>query len=274
MLNHKMVITRAGLCLLATLFSQVTAAEPSACPQHFVGGEAPEFINQKLAAKTIALCFNGFAVMHSGISRTPLWSAEYLTAERIALTKKISRNNKFHAESRLRPDERAELRDYARSGFDRGHMSPAGDMADRESQYDSFSLANMVPQDPNNNQRLWSGIEEVTRKFAAYRGKLYVITGPIYEGSAIERLNGRVLVPTHLFKAIYDPVNNAAAAYLAPNKSDADYETVSIAELEKRTGIRLFPKLAQAVRENTMRLPAPKKPGGKSRKARSGENDQ
>ena len=265
---------RAGLGLAVALFCHAVPAQPSTCPQHFAGGEAPEFINQKLAAKTVALCFNGFAVMHSGVSRTPLWSAEYLTAERIARTKKINRNNKFHAESRLSPDERAELRDYARSGFDRGHMSPAGDMGDSDSQYDSFSLANMVPQDPHNNQSLWSGIEEVTRKFAAYRGALYVVTGPIFEGSALQRLNGRVLVPTHVFKAVYDPAANAAAAYLAPNRSDAEYEAVSIAELEKRTGIRLFPKLGPAVKEARMRLPEPQQHGKKSRKKRSGEKDQ
>ena len=267
-LNNKMAILRAALGLVAVLLCQAVPAQPSTCPEHFAGGEAPEFINQKLAAKTVALCFNGYAVMHSGVSRTPLWSAEYLTADRIAQTKKINRNNKFHAESRLSSGDRAELRDYVRSGFDRGHMSPAGDMADKESQYDSFSLANMVPQDPHNNQSLWSGIEEVTRKFAAYRGRLYVITGPIFEGSAVQRLNGRVLVPTHLFKAVYDPVNNAAAAYLVPNRSDAEYEAVSIAELEKRTGIRLFPKLAPAVKDTTMRLPEPQQHGRKSRKMR------
>lgn len=262
---------RAVLLLVVAVVCRTGLAQPSACPEHFSGGEAPEFINQKLAAKTAALCFDGFAVMHSGVSRTPLWSAEYLTADRIAKTKKIKRANKFHAEPRLPQADRAELRDYARSGFDRGHMSPAGDMADRNSQYDSFSLANMVPQDPHNNQMLWSGIEEATRKLAAYRGELYVITGPLFEGNAIERLNARVLVPTHVFKAIYDPAGNAAGAYLAPNRSDAGYEAISIAELEKRSGIRLFPKLAPAVRQTAMRLPEPKKHGGKSIKSRSGD---
>jgi endonuclease G len=255
----------AVLLVIAAALPHAALAQPSPCPQHFADGEAPEFINQKLAAKTVPLCFAGFAVMHSAISRTPLWSAEHLTAERVAQTKRIKRNNTFHAEPRLPPGERAELRDYARSGFDRGHMSPAGDMPDRTSQYDSFSLANMVPQDPHNNQTLWSGIEEVTRKFATYRGELYVITGPIFEGSALERLNMRVLVPTHLFKAIYDPAGNAAAAYLAPNRSNATYEAVSIAELERRTGIRLFPNMPAKIKEIKMRLPEPKKRGGQSR---------
>jgi endonuclease G len=258
------------LLFFALLVSAASAGQPTSCPEHFADGEAPEFINEKLAEKTMPLCFEAYAVIHSGISRTPLWSAEHLSRSRIESARTMKRRNTFHPEERLPADARAELRDYARSGFDRGHMSPSGDMPNETAQYESFSLANIIPQDANNNQHLWAGIEEKTRDLAERRGELYVITGPIFEGSSLQRLNGRVLVPTHVFKAVYDPKRRQAGAYIAPNAAGSEYQTVSIAELEKRINIDLFPQLPAETKQRKMDLPAPgeRRPG-----ARKGADD-
>ena len=183
----------------------------------------------------------------------------------------MKRQNTFHPEERLPAEDRAELRDYARSGFDRGHMSPSGDMPNATTQYESFSLANMIPQDPNNNQNLWAGIEEGTRKLALQEGELYVITGPIFEGSSIQRINARVLVPTHVFKVIYDPVRREAAAYVAPNVGGSEYQTVSLAELERRAGIDLLPSADARIKEAKMDLPEPTSRGRKMPKPREVE---
>ncbi len=244
----------AGLLLAATLAS---AAPSPDCDRHFAGAARPELTSEKLAPKTRLLCFGGFAVLHSGISRTPLWSAEYLTAPRLGQARMVTRKNTYHAEERLPRRERAELQDYVRSGFDRGHMTPAGDMTTDQEQYDSFSLANIIPQHPRNNQVLWEGIEYSTRELAFERGALYVITGPIFEGETLQRLNDVVLVPTHVFKAIYDPAREEAGAYIAVNGPGQKYITVSIGELEARIGIRLFPRMDARTRAAGMALPKP-----------------
>jgi len=114
------------------------------CPAFYVDGRLPEIRNTKMAAATTELCYGVFGVMHSGITRTPLWSAEHLTAHNVDAAKTLSRENSFHPEARLPANYRAELSDYARSGYDRGHMAPNGDMPDRETQHESFTLANML----------------------------------------------------------------------------------------------------------------------------------
>jgi endonuclease G len=261
------------LLFFALLFSgAVSIAQQTSCPEHFSGGEAPVFTNPKLAERTAQLCFEAYAVMHSGISRTPLWSAEHLSRSRIANAKAMTRRNTFHPEQQLPADARAELRDYARSGFDRGHMSPSGDMPTESAQYESFSLANIIPQDANNNQHLWAGIEEKIRDLADRRGELYVITGPIFEGSSLQRINGRILVPTHVFKAVYDPGRRQAGAYIAPNAPGSEYQTVSIAELEKRININLFPRMSSDVKQRKMDLPAPGRRKSGVRKNTDDEN--
>ncbi len=256
--------------IIFILFLAVGWAEAReiACPAHFASGEAPEITNPKLQQKIQVLCFEGYALLHSGISRTPLWSAEDLTPARLREAKHLKRKNAFHAEEQLPMEDRSELDDYVHSGFDRGHMSPSGDMPTATAQFESFSLANMVPQNPNNNQNLWEGIESSVRFLTSRHSELFVITGPIFDESPVKRLNGRVFIPSHIFKAVYDPAREEAGAFIAPNAPGMEYQTVSIDELEKRIGINLFPKMSPKVKEKKMDLPEPKPHGHKGRRGR------
>jgi endonuclease G len=245
-------------CLLAV--SPSVGAAPTGCPAHFADGAAPEIVNTAMRPRTKELCFTGFAVMHSSITLTPLWSAEHLTKARIDSAGQLPRVNSFHAESKLRPSERATLADYKASGWDRGHMSPNGDMPNKKAQRESFSLANIIPQAPRVNQNLWEGVESAVRVSVRRGAGLYVITGPIFEGNSLEQLNGRVLVPTFVYKAIYDPENGTAGAYVASNAKESGtmvYETVTIDEIEKRIGIVLFPLMPDHIKKTSMTLPRP-----------------
>jgi endonuclease G len=232
-----------------------SAAWAGGCPAHYVDGRLPEIRNPKLASATRELCYGVFGVMHSGVTRTPLWSAEHLRAENVEAAQALSRENSFHAEPRLPPSQRAELSDYARSGFDRGHMAPNGDMPDRSAQQESFTLANMVPQDGDNNRHVWAGIEGVVRKMASKEGSLYVITGPAFLGSELRKV-GNVLVPTHLYKMVYSPRQRAGAAWLVENRGDAQPQVIPVAELERIIGIDLLPSLSEQQKERMLRLPA------------------
>ena len=95
----------------------------------------------------------------------------------------------------------------------------------------------------------------------AKSGELYVVSGPIFQGATLKRLRGRVLVPTHIFKAVYDPKRNQAAAYLVENADGDQWRTVSISELQQITGIDPFPGLAPSVKDHAMALPEPRLPG-------------
>jgi endonuclease G len=238
---------------------QTLGAAEFACPSQLYLGAAPSIKNQALAEQTYSVCFSEIAVLYSAIARTPLWSAEHLTAARIERARTLPRlhSNAFHEELSLPSGLRSELADYRRSGFDRGHMAPNGDMSTPESQEESFSLANMIPQDPCNNEVLWEGIESAVRDLVLDRGEAFVVTGPAFLGKELQSLKGRVLVPTHIFKAVYVPPEKSAAAYFAPNDGSQAWEPLSISELETRVGLDVFPQLDASVKRKAMNLPEP-----------------
>ncbi|MFD0938077.1 DNA/RNA non-specific endonuclease, partial [Methylobacterium trifolii] len=172
--------------------------------------------------------------------------------------RRVARDDAFHDEDRLPPDQRADLDDYVHSGFDRGHLAPAGDMPSEAAQGQSFSLANVVPQDRALNRGLWAAIEESTRRLASRRGELFVVTGAVFEGGSVQSIKGRVLVPTRLFKAIYDPASGEAAAYLAPNRAEGGWQAVSLAALRDIAGLDAFPALPDRAKATAMSLPEPR----------------
>jgi endonuclease G len=241
------------------LATSISAAYANDCSVQFYKGQSPALTTQSLTKRLTSICFEEYAILYSGETRTPLWTAEFLTNNRIKEARKLKRQDKFHEEDALPYADRSFLKDYkgsTREGYDRGHISPNSDFSTYSAQFESFSLANIVPQDSDNNQVLWEGIESVTRKLTTQRERLYVVTGPIFDNTST-KLNGRVTIPTRMFKAIVDPARNEAGAYITFNKQGMEYQTISIAELEKISGFNLFPGMAQSMKQNKMHLPEP-----------------
>ncbi|MEN8626394.1 DNA/RNA non-specific endonuclease [Psychrobacter proteolyticus] len=244
-----------AVLLVATGITQAHADDLTQCSQSFYGGVYPEFTNTKLKKDTQALCMDGFAVMYSGVSRTPLWSAEHLDRIRLQQAKQIDREDSFHEESKLPKSARASLSDYSGSGYDRGHLAPNANMANRSQQYDSFSLANIAPQSPRNNRYIWRNIESATRYLTQQYGEVYTITGVAFTDKKTKQLANRVLVPSHFFKAVYIPATNQAGVYYAPNDESERINVISIDELTTEIGIDVLPMLDSQSKSQAFDLP-------------------
>lgn len=241
--------------IMASSIASVHADDLTQCSDSFYAGIYPEFINDKLSAKTQPLCMDGFTIMYSGVSRTPLWVAEHLTRERLNQAKEIDREDSFHEESRLPKSARASLEDYSGSGFDRGHLAPNANMANRSQQYDSFSLANIAPQSPRNNRYIWRNIESATRYLTQQYGEVYTITGVAFTSSQTKRINQQVLVPSHFFKAVYIPALDQAGVYYAANDESERIEVISLNELSEHVGVDVLPTLDYQAKAQVLALP-------------------
>lgn len=204
------------------------------------------------------LCRKGYLLAHDSDRKTPIWVAERLTREKASAS--LVRINNFQPDPELEVGKRAELSDYKRSGYDRGHMAPAGDMQwDQQAMSESFFLSNMVPQTGKGmNQGIWKGLEEKVRRWAVSRDEVIIYTGPIYAKSPPDTIGrNKVAVPTHLYKIIYDPVRVEAIAFIMPNikleNFDMPSHIVTIREVEEKTGLNFLSKLQPQI-ENAVEL--------------------
>jgi len=214
-----------------------------ACAHQFYNANVPE-VPGIAGLQARALCFDGFAVLHSGKSKSPVYVAEVLTRERLQAARDEARTDVFFADARVPARERASLDDYRGSGYDRGHMAPAADMADPQSMAQSFSLANIVPQAAEHNRGAWAKIETDTRRYVSRTsGPVYVITAPVYAATQVKTIGaGAVWVPTHLFKLVFDPAAGRAWAHWSENSDSARIVApISYQELVRRTGVNWLP---------------------------------
>ena len=194
----------------------------------------------------------------------------------------VSRDDAFKADDEVAVS--STLNDYKGSGFARGHLCPSADrLCSSEQNKQTFFLTNMQPQYTSHNSGLWGRLEEQVRNFAVddnYTGShcdtLYVVKAAtitdkvtiddtevdgIYPDIVCRGSNPdhELRVPKYFYMALlhYNKSTNTyrAIAFWTNHISTTqqvtnlgDY-TISIDELEKRTGIDFFCNLPDDIEE-------------------------
>ena len=198
----------------------------------------------------------GYTLAYDKKTKTPQWVAWELTKEE---TKgNHERTDKFLPDPNVE-GAKVVTTDYTGSGYDRGHMAPAGDMKwSKKAMEESFYMSNICPQIHHLNTGDWNELEANTRKWARRYGSVYVTCGPIYNGSQRTQYIGknRVKVPDAFFKVILiqSPKKTCALGFFFENEAGQrplNEYLVSIDYLEQTTGIDFFPSLPDEL-ENTL----------------------
>jgi len=149
----------------------------------------------------------------------------------------------------------ADWRNYKGSGFDRGHLCPAGDRRFSEQAYnETFYTSNISPQDRAFNAGVWNRLEQQIRQWAKRYGTVFVVTGGVLEKGLQEIGDEDVDVPKYYYKIVAKGDSDAmeVLAFLMEGRESSkplSEFAVSVSELEKRTGIDFFEKLPIAVQQ-------------------------
>lgn len=189
----------------------------------------------------------GYALSYNSDYRVPNWVAYELRSTEL-LRSDLGRSDKFVPDPQIK-GRQAYDSDYIHSGYDRGHMAPAGDMKwSTQAMQESFYLSNVCPQKHNLNSGAWNDLEKQVRTEARYYGTVWVVCGPIFDTNRPAHIGeNHVMVPDRFFKALLARKKNApgyvAIGFIFPNEScvrNLQNYCMSVDELEKELGMDLF----------------------------------
>ena len=186
---------------------------------------------------------------------------EYEQAEWVAYELKKSelnyQNNNFERpffieDSKVKSGS-ADWRNYTRSGYDKGHLCPAGDRKFSKNAFEeTFLTSNISPQKHDFNEGVWNRLEQKVRYWASKYDGIYVVTGGVFTDNMNTIGDENVAVPEFFYKVLLDESRSEykAIAFLVPHM-DSDkplYDfVISIDELEEKTGLNFFPKLDDSI---------------------------
>jgi endonuclease G, mitochondrial len=176
------------------------------------------------------------------------WVAYVLTKEQLDMPW-VERQGDFRPDAKVKTSS-ATPNDYRNSGYDRGHLVPAADMAwDADAMRSTFVMSNISPQARNFNNGIWRELEELTRSWAKTCKKLYVVSGPVLSQPPKGTIGANeVSIPTAFYKVVLDAEssNPKAIGFIIPNEISFEPLTkfaVSVDEVERVTGLNFFANL-------------------------------
>lgn len=232
--------------------------------EHFLKTEeTTEIVNNGKEAKLntneyfLPTSTTGQIVHHEGYSLS--YSEPYEQAEWVAYELKKSHLSNtnfkrpyFEVDKAVKTGA-ADWRNYKSSGYDRGHLCPAGDRKYSKQAHDeTFLTSNITPQEHAFNSGIWNTLEQKVRYWASKYDGVFVVTGGVLKGSMKTIGSERVAVPNQFYKVLID-INSGEVkmiAFLMPHKNSNKplYDfVVSVDSIEKLTGIDFFPQLEDAL---------------------------
>ena len=161
-----------------------------------------------VVANTVELCNTFYVSLYDKQKQKVILVSEHLKHDGVG---DAIRDNEFHSDTRI--GRKPNPLQYANTGYDKGHMAPAGDAANAQEMHETFLMTNMTPQVPSLNRESWRILEELVRKmFSESKSDMYIITIAVYADNKV--MNG-IPVPTAYWKVVM--ANSLAKYYYAAN---------------------------------------------------------
>lgn len=187
------------------------------------------------------ICRHAYILQYDILAKIPIWVAYTLTPNNAVGC--VPRTNAFAEDDSLPDWQQSKLSDYAKSGYDIGHLASAASMAfDQTAMQESFLLSNMSPQLPGLNRGIWKVLETSERTwawttkhtFTIYSGNIYTI------GKSKTIGQNSVVVPDYLYKILIDNNTQQVQAFLFPHKegqgTDLSVVSTTVSEIERLSG--------------------------------------
>ena len=195
-----------------------------------------------------------YITSYNSETKIPNWVAWHLTSGHTRGNLQ-RHDNVFHEDMDVKSG-RVTGADYYNSGYDRGHMCPAGDNKwDQKAMEESFLFTNVCPQIHAMNEGPWNDLEMACRRWARDYGSVYIVCGPLLsKGNHRTIGKNKVVVPERFFKVVLAMQDKPKAiGFIYDNNSHNSSKMFSHAttvdEIERLTGIDFFPTLEDKIED-------------------------
>ncbi len=254
--NKKQLVALVGVLIIGiAYFFKENRTNEAAIPTKTTDYTKPKGTFDFLPTSTTGQVIHhkGYSLSYSEAHEQAEWVAHTLSEKDIVYTK--YKRPYFIYDPKVRTKS-ADWKNYKKSGYDKGHLCPAGDRKQSKAIYnETFYTSNISPQRHDFNSGIWNTLEQKTRYWAGKYKQLYVITGGVLTSSGLKTIGREdVSVPKAFYKILLDYTEPEikAIAFLMPHEESNKplYEfVVSIDEIEKQTGIDFFPNLPDNIED-------------------------
>jgi endonuclease G len=180
-----------------------------------------------------------FVLSYSPRLRVANWVSWRLVKEDLG---PAPRRDDFHPDELLPPSfPPVGPRDYAGSGFDRGHLCPAQDRSSTpRAMTSTFVMTNVQPQRPALNRGPWERLETFERALASQGRQLFIVAGGLFDAMPA-RIGAGVAVPRASYKIIVVLDPGQGPASIRPDT------TVYAVRMPNESGLRPWPQYLVSV---------------------------
>jgi endonuclease G len=233
----------------ATAWTQRAPQDPETCKVH-----APYGFPQTTGVQPI--CRQAYLVGYDAAAKLP----KYVTYELLPQNALgcVARTNAFATDQSVAGG--ATAADYAGTGYDKGHMSPDGDLSwDVQVEFESFLMTNMSPQAGSLNRGIWKLLETSIRGWAVQRNQSYTVyVGGVYDAKNM-KIGSGVVVPNGFYKIVINNQTNEIAGWAFPHLApypnlgnDLTKFRLPVTQIEAAAGVQFaFPNAAVELQPGT-----------------------
>ena len=200
----------------------------------------------KVCETDIELDRKGYSLGYSFEHKAPLWVSYIIS--RASKNIDWDRTENFESDPEIPAAHRLYPEDFSRTGYDKGHLAPSSAIDfSKKSNAETFLMSNVALQHPQLNRQAWRALENKVQDWVQERGRLFVVTGPLYIGR--KKLVNKIPLPSHFYKVAFSPKYLRGVAFLFPNKAIKSNEiwsyAVSVKELEELSGYSFFQRFSK-----------------------------
>jgi len=134
----------------------------------------------------------------------------------------IKKRPSFHTEKSLDRAYRVSPKSYSKTGYDRGHMANDASFDwSMKSLNSTYTMANIVPQEPRVNRYHWVKVERYARLVARKLGSVNVLNIIQYNKNPKRLEKQNIAIPQGFYKIIYNKEKDFERCFYYKNDSSS-----------------------------------------------------